>query len=169
MPETVSAFLAIVTLDAGLALTGSPVVWSRKFVLVYVAGTGFVIPVIATEPVALAASVQPAGSVIVTTLLAFAPVAPAAQPAKLPPNVTAGEAGIPAANAAAKVTVTVLPATRAPVDVAVNVSVQVVDAPYVVDAPANAMEVGAPRTITAPAGFTAAVSRVVFTLSVAAA
>src|ERR687891_1361902 len=86
-------------------------------------------PAIATEPVALLASEQPLGRVMVTTLLDLEPVAPALQPEKLPAKVTEGEAGMPPAKAGSKVTVTVSPAARAPLEEAVNCSVQVASRP----------------------------------------
>jgi hypothetical protein len=98
-------------------------------------------PGIAIVPAALFASVQPAGSVTVTTEPAVEPVAPDAHPAKLPPNVTAGDAGMPV-HVAGKVIVTVAPAASAPVDVAVKPTVHVERAFAFVRDPANVTDVG---------------------------
>lgn len=86
-------------------------------------------PAIATVPAAAFASVQPAGSVTVTTLLDVEPVAPAPQPLKLPPNVIDGEAGRPDEKPLSNVIVSTSPAASEPEAVAVKPTVHVVDAP----------------------------------------
>jgi hypothetical protein len=133
-----------------------------------VVAAGFVIPAIATVPDALFASVQPEGSVIVTTLLDVEPVAPAPQPAKLPPNVTAGEAGMPEAKPLSKVTVTVSPAASAPVADAVKPAVHVERAPAFVRLPAKVTAVVgvAAKMTTLDAGLESAKSALVCTLNV---
>jgi hypothetical protein len=102
---------------------------------------GFVMPAIAIVPAALLASVQPAGSVTVTTPLAAEPVV-ALQPLKLPPNVTDGDAGIPVHVADGKVIVTVFPADREPVEVDVKPTVHVESAAAFVREPLNVIDVG---------------------------
>jgi hypothetical protein len=103
--------------------------------------TGFVMPAIAIVPAALLASVHPPGSVTVTTPLAVDAVV-ALQPLKLPPNVTAGDAGIPVHVAEGKVIATVFPAEREPFDVAVKPTVHVESADAFVREPLNVIEVG---------------------------
>src|SRR4051794_21411706 len=98
------------------------------------------IPAIATVPAALFASEQPAGKVIVTKPLAVDAVV-ALQPAKLPPKVTVGEAGIPV-HVAGNVTVMVLPAESAPPVEAAKPTVHVAVARALVRDPAKVMEVG---------------------------
>jgi hypothetical protein len=107
--------------------------------------------------------------VIVTTLLDVAPVAPAPQPEKLPPKVTAGDAGMPDANPLSKVTVTVSPAPSEPVEDAVKPAVHVARAPAFVRLPANVTAVGgeAAEMTTFDAGLESDVSFVVCTLNVA--
>jgi hypothetical protein len=118
---------------------------------------------IATLAAVLAPSEQPAGSVIVTTLLAVDAAGEEHVPVK-PLSVTVGVAAIPDAKAAGNVTVTVFAAAKAPVDVAVNASVHVVLAPYVSEPAEKETEVGAPRTTIAAPGFCVPVSRVVVML-----
>jgi hypothetical protein len=130
-PLIVRFFFAITTFDPGLASPASFESCTLKFVLVYVAGTGFVTPAIATVPAAPFASVHPDGSVTVTTLLEVEPVAPAPQPLKLPPKVIAGDAGRPDEKPLSKVIVRRSPGASEPVAEAVKPTVYVVDAAYV--------------------------------------
>src|SRR5438045_1439905 len=136
------------TSEAALDAVTSVVVATVNPSAVYVPGTGFVIPAIATVPLALLASEQPLGSVMVTVLLDFTPVAPAPQPEKLPPNVTEGELGMPLAKAGSNVTVTVFPWDRAPVEEVVKPTVQVVVLPYTCDPPEKVTEETPPFTVT---------------------
>jgi len=146
-------------------------VWTLKFAVVYVAAAGLVTPAIPIVPAALLARVQPAGSVTVTMLLDVDPVAPAAQPAKLPPKVTAGAAGRPLAQPASKVTATVSPAASEPVPVAVKCAVHVDCAPAFARLPVKVTSVGvvAAEMTTLDAGFWGAMSAVVCTDNVVAA
>jgi hypothetical protein len=85
-----------------------------------VVAAGFVIPAIATVPDALFASVQPEGSVIVTTLLDVEPVA--VQLVKPELRTIVGVAGI--VKLELNFSEIVSPAAIAPLALVVNVSVQ---------------------------------------------
>jgi hypothetical protein len=152
----------ITTFDTGLASVASLEVCTLKFVFVYVAAAGFVMPAIATVPEALLASVQPEGRVIVTTLPEVEPVAPAPQPEKLPPKVTAGEAGMPL-QVPGNVTVTASPALSEPLAVAVKPAVHVATALAFVRVPAKLIAVGvvAAEITTFDAGLESAKSELV--------
>ena len=104
-------------------------------------------------------------NVIVTTEPDVAPVA--VQLVNPEPNVIAGVAGRPAANAGSNVTVIVLPATRLPRLLVVNPTVHGATNPVTCGDPANVTVFTAAAEITtAEPGDAVAVSRLVFTENV---
>jgi hypothetical protein len=157
---------AIVTLDAGFAVTVSPLVATLNVFAASVPAAGFVNPCTVSVAAVLFASAHDApASVTVTVVPEPAPVA--VQFENPLPSTIVGVAGT--AKPALKPTVIAPPAASAPLELVVKPTVQSERAPPVCGEPEKETPVTGLAITIAEAGFAAAVSRLVAMLNVLAA
>ena len=161
----VTAVVAIVTF-AGSTVVASLEVRTPKPAAAYTAAPGLVMPAIDNEAGVRPLSAQPPpASVMVTTVPTVAPVA--VQPEKPVASVIVGVAGI--VNAGSNVTVTVLPAARAPTAEGVKPTAHEAVVPGLCGVPTSVTAVTAVVAIVTFAGSTVVPSFVVRTPKPAAA
>jgi hypothetical protein len=157
---------AIVTLDAGFAVTVSPLVDTLNVFAASVPAAGFVTPCTVRVAAALFARAHDAPTRVTVTVVPE-PEPVAVQLVKPLPSTIVGVAGT--VNPALNPIVIVLPPASAPLELVVKPTVQSERAPPVCGEPANETAVTGLAITIAAAGFAAAVSRLVAMLNVLAA
>jgi hypothetical protein len=140
LTELTDVAAAIVTLDAGFAATGSPLVATLNVFAARVAAAGFVRPLIVSDAAVEPGSEQEAPTRVIVTVCALA-VAVAVQLVKPEFSTIVGVAGT--VKPELKATVIVLPVESAPLALDVKPTVQSECAVPVCGDPLNVMLVGA--------------------------